>query len=206
MSKRNRNERNRPEKPTGDRERERRQKNARRNFMDGLLAEGTFSDVPTNGGDAIESEPLRAISQLPRTVWAFYHAGRGELFCPLGNQPSYPFTTHIFWDAINHLEAMMESAGLVGIENPARSPGHYLVCFRTKELAETFRSFTGIDNEWEAAEQITEVMLRNAIGVVPFTVYVNDYIGDESARESGFRWRVCHAVGIDNETGRRLIG
>lgn len=144
-----------------------------------------------------ELENVRLLFNLPYTVWAYYSNSAGEVFCPLGNQPSQPFTTHIFWDAINKLESLMETERLTGIENPPRMPGNYLVCFRNKELAERFRRFTGIPQRWKTTKCYTEQLLRTAIGNVPFVVFVNDYVGEDTERERGFRWRVCHLVKVD---------
>ncbi len=146
-----------------------------------------------------EFETLRLKFGLPYYMWTYFSPRRKEHYCPLGNQPSQPFTTHIFWDAINKIEAAMEAMGVTGLENPPKMPGHYLVCFRNKDLAEKFRGFTGIQNRWVATKFYTENILKDAIGNVPFIAFVNEYRGDGGARESGFRWRVCHLVGMGKE-------
>ena len=147
-------------------------------------------------------EKLRLKFGLPYHAWVYLCPRRGEYFCPRGNQPEFPFTTHIFWNAINTLEAMMDGTGLMGIEKPPKMPGNYLVCFRKKDLAEKFRRFTGIDKQWRTTQVLTENVLSDAVGNVPFVVFINEYVGEESiARESGFRWQVCHCVCLDENAG-----
>jgi hypothetical protein len=145
-----------------------------------------------------EFETLRLKCHWPYQVWVYYRAQRKELYCPLGNQPAIPLTTHIYWSAINEVEKVLEKTGLAALENPPAMPGNFLVCFRTKELAEKFRIFAKIEKKWASTKVFTEAMMKDAIGNVPFIVYFDDYIDDGRGNASGFRWKVWHAIKMDN--------
>lgn len=140
-----------------------------------------------------DTKGLRLQGQLPDKVWAYYDKQLGQLFCPLGNQQSQPFTTHMYREAIGEVEQVLEQAGLARGVKTLAMPDHFAVCFRTKELAEKFREFTGIDTRWATAKCDTETLMNDVAGNVPFLAYVNEY-ASEATTEAGFQWTTCHCV------------
>ena len=80
----------------------------------------------------------------------------------------------------------------MGADKPTKMPGHFMLSFWTKALAEKYRSSIQIKPQWQTTKWAADMMLHDALGNVPFVVFINDF-----NEATGFQWKVVHLIPLD---------
>ncbi len=136
---------------------------------------------------------MRKHFKLPDEIWAFTNYKKGEVYICLGNQPEFPETTKQYWNAVNVTDEAFAKIGKK--EKPPEKPGYFLPIFKTREILEKFRTYSGIGKDWKAHLGPVDALLEYVMGSVPFVLY---YHSEDMSHQ------IISSVLIDSDNGFRM--